>query len=467
MSNQFNIDDLFSKAASQPVVASFGETKELFLTSAAVGATSALSKSTRVSTLKKGLIMLAIVSTIITAILWSGTASKQEPKTNDEAPIENPIETVTTTQDSIPDAKKEKKIKVKVPKMHSTRLMTSVNDFVEETDSLVTNQVFFADNTPKEKPPTSSEYKGEAPELKRPYQFPELTKDEIEANHKRKKKMVKALSKMDKKEYAYVPSGSFDYHGKPVSVQAFHMQTSEVSNIQYKTFLFDLLIQGRKDDFLKAKPDQAKWVETVSDSATSNMMQNMYFSHPAYDDYPVVNVSREGAELYCVWLTEEANKYNKQKGDPLMNNVRIPVRTEWEMAASGSGKMKPFPWGGPLAQNAKGCFLANYDPSQEGLLRDSSECEGCDTINLMQSDGAMFTAKTKTYNPNTYGLYNMSGNVAEMVYGKAMRKDPGSAGGSWMSDFESIKISGKDEYSGVTTANPSIGFRVVITNLGR
>jgi formylglycine-generating enzyme required for sulfatase activity len=142
------------------------------------------------------------------------------------------------------------------------------------------------------------------------------------------------------------------------------------------------------------------------------------------------------------------------------------------LAASGSGKHAPFPWGGPFAQNDKGCFLANYDPSLEGELMDTTNCEGCDTINLDYSDGAALTAKTKSYNPNEYGLYNMSGNAAEMVYGnyqisdgKLVKKDPGTSGGGWMSNFDSLKISGKDEHDGLTTAHPNVGFRVVSTYL--
>jgi formylglycine-generating enzyme required for sulfatase activity len=304
----------------------------------------------------------------------------------------------------------------------------------------------------------------------RAYQLPVLSEEQKSANRKRKKKMVKAVNKFDKKEYAYVPSGSFDYHGTVISVQAFHMQTAEVSNIEYKTFLFDLLIQGRKDDFMKAKPDQTMWTKMFGEEMKP--MQSLYFSSEAYDDYPVVNVSREGAEMYCIWLTLEANKVNKEKNDPLINDLRIPVRSEWELAASESGKQAPFPWGGPLTQNEDGCFLANYDPSLEGKLMDTTNCEGCDAICVNSSDGAAMTAKTKTYLANEYGFYNMSGNAAEMVYGsyeisdgKLVKKDPGTAGGGWMSTFDSLKISGKDEHDGLTTAHPNVGFRVVTTYL--
>ena len=95
--------------------------------------------------------------------------------------------------------------------------------------------------------------------LNDPYIFPKLTEIEIKATQKQKKVMLKALEKMDKKSYAFITSGSIDYNGKKVSIQSFIMQKTEVSNLEYRTFLFDLLIQDRKEEFLRAKPDQQQW----------------------------------------------------------------------------------------------------------------------------------------------------------------------------------------------------------------
>ena len=123
------------------------------------------------------------------------------------------------------------------------------------------------------------------------YIFPKLTNEEIAANHKQKKQMLKALEKLDRKVYSFLVSGSFDFNGKMTSVQAFIIQKTEVSNLEYRTFLFDLLIQGRKDEFLKAKPDQAMWTKLLGEF--NKPMEELYFSHAAYNDYPVVNGSRE------------------------------------------------------------------------------------------------------------------------------------------------------------------------------
>jgi formylglycine-generating enzyme required for sulfatase activity len=272
-----------------------------------------------------------------------------------------------------------------------------------------------------------------------------------------KKKMLKALAKHDKSNYTYIPSGSSSYKGKIFSVQAFYMQVNEVTNAQYRTFLNDLLIQNRKEEYKKAYPQEFQWSEKIEGDQST--MQKLYFTHPAYDDYPVVNITREGAEMYCMWLTLETRKSKYISNASALNDVRLPQRLEWVYAASGGKATNTYPWGGPSTQNAEKCYLANYNP---------------DTTN-MQADGAFYTAQTETYNPNDFGLYNMSGNVAEMVYGSteittksdliSFKNDPGTAGGGWIDSAETLKIEGNDPYSGITEGHPNIGFRVVLTYL--
>jgi formylglycine-generating enzyme required for sulfatase activity len=180
-------------------------------------------------------------------------------------------------------------------------------------------------------------------------------------------------------------------------------------------------------------------------------LEQHYFSHPAYDHFPVVNVSREGAEMYCVWFTKELNNILKDKEKTLVNDVRIPCREEWVMAASIEGKNDPYPWGDAATKNSEGLRLANY------LM----------TIEEFQENAAAefqdVTAPVKSNTINDFGLYNMSGNAAEMVYDDIKLKTAGTAGGGWMSKADEIKIKAPDKYSGITNPHPCIGFRVVMT----
>jgi formylglycine-generating enzyme required for sulfatase activity len=317
-----------------------------------------------------------------------------------------------------------------------------------------------------------------SPPLRKPVQnldqnqFPKLTEKEIAANHKQKRKMVKSLSKRNRKEYVYIPSGTFSYKGESISVQAFHMRSEEVTNLEYRTFLFDLLIQGRKNDFLAAAPDQTLWTKALDDSLTN--YQNEYFSDSKYNDFPVVNISKKGAEMYCKWITIQINKTRKSA---FMNDVRIPELIEWAYAASSLGKQSTYPWEGDQLNTGES-FNANfkldeYDGDLDSIkqitktsLKGRTSFEY--TIGLMIAFG-------KAFKPTEFGLYNMCGNVAEMVSTKAMPESVQfeqptenqlvTCGGSWMSDGEDLKIFNEsitDDING----HPSIGFRVVITYMG-
>jgi hypothetical protein len=169
-----------------------------------------------------------------------------------------------------------------------------------------------------------------------------LSEEEIVTNEKQKRTMLKALEKTDKNSYAFIPSGVLKNGDSSKSINAFYMQRKEVTNLEYRTFLFDLLIQDRKDDFLKAKPDQAKWTQLPGESYNQPMEQQ-YFSHPAYNDYPVVNVSKEGAELYCQWLFTEANEFLREKKKPEIQKIRLPLRSRMDLCCIGRWKNNEVP----------------------------------------------------------------------------------------------------------------------------
>jgi sulfatase modifying factor 1 len=221
-----------------------------------------------------------------------------------------------------------------------------------------------------------------------------------------------------------------------------------------------------EEDDLEIYPDTTVWIKDFNYSY-NEPMHNDYFSHPAYQDYPVVGVSWEQAVAFCVWRTSYKNSYQKASNKPLVNYFRLPTEAEWEYAARGGIPSGIYPWGSPYLLNDRGCFLANFKP----LRGDYS------------SDQAMYTVEARSYLANDYNLYNMAGNVAEWT---GSSYDPGAyeyvsslnpnlslsnekrkvvRGGSWKDVAYFLRVSSRD-YEYKDTARSYIGFRTVQDYLG-
>jgi formylglycine-generating enzyme required for sulfatase activity len=320
---------------------------------------------------------------------------------------------------------------------------------------------------------------------------PVLSAHEMAVTKKFKERMVKQLIKKDKNTWSYIPMSTGVFYGETVSMNAFYISTSEVTNNQYRTFLNDLIIQGKIEEYMKAVPDTSRWISDgralfykLQPDSTKwpgtagerfEPMRKNYFWHPAYDSYPVVNVSREAAKMYCDWLTNAVNEKIK-KDNPeskweslLMNDLRIPHDTEWMMAAKGGNQDAEYPWSKKFTsskspQNAHGCYLANFCIRN---YKSEKDCPNKNFPDAYTSAGSVsldytYVAPVMSYNPNDYNLYCVSGNVAEMVHVSKTGK-PGTKGGSWGSDAEHIKIEAEDEYSNITAGSMFIGFRPVFT----
>ncbi len=82
-----------------------------------------------------------------------------------------------------------------------------------------------------------------------------------------------------------------------------------------------------------------------------------YHKHPAYHSYPTVNVSRDGAVLFCEWLT---SIYDSLSNGELKLKFRIPTRAEWIRAARGDHHEYTYSWKGPFLRNSKGTVIANF-----------------------------------------------------------------------------------------------------------
>lgn len=159
-------------------------------------------------------------------------------------------------------------------------------------------------------------------------------------------------------------------------------------------------IKSRKEYIIKQDipvyPDSLCWVRDYS-YAYNEPMAKEYFSHPAFGNYPVVGVSWKQATAFTEWRTIYLNGYLMGKKRSSESSFRLPTEAQWEWAARGGRSEAKYPWGGPYIRNEKGCLLANFKPGRGNYAE----------------DGGLYTVRADSYWPNDFGLYNMSGNVAE------------------------------------------------------
>lgn len=253
--------------------------------------------------------------------------------------------------------------------------------------------------------------------------------------------------------YTFIPSGNVEIENAENSINSFIMSKGEVTNFQWMEFLSDLKAQGETEKLKICQVDSANWNTKMS---FNNKYADFYHVHPAYRNYPVVNISKEAAELYCEWLSDHF--LPNREGDKKLK-FRLPTHEEWIYAAKGGLKLGEYGWGGPFLTNEKGSQLANYVRfGAENISRDST---GKLIVipfysgTMTAKDYADVTAPSQSYWPNGFGVYNMNGNVAEMVANKDI-----VAGGSWKDPGYDIRNESFKPYTGSAT---NVGFRVVAT----
>jgi formylglycine-generating enzyme required for sulfatase activity len=238
------------------------------------------------------------------------------------------------------------------------------------------------------------------------------------------------------------------------TISSFYISKCEISNLQYRQFYNEVSRGLTNEEKQIIACDTSGWQREIT---YGEPMVKHYFSHPAYNNYPAVNIPYEGALKYCQWLQQKLQTENP--GFDI--EVKLPEKNQWIYAAQGGRSNAMYPWGNYYLRNKKGEFLCNFKKlGDQSIVRDRNTgkpvvIEMNNGLGGGLNENAFYTAGIKSYYPNDYGLYNVCGNVAEMINEKGI-----AMGGSWNDYGGDVHIKAEIKFDGPA---PTIGFRPVIS----
>lgn len=227
--------------------------------------------------------------------------------------------------------------------------------------------------------------------------------------------------------------------GRMVKVNdTFYIARTELTNEEYSRFL------AAHPEQSGLQPDSTKW--------KGFRLVNEYSS---FKNYPVVAITYEAATEYCKWLTEmymahPGRKFKKVK-------FALPSRQDWLTSAHVDKPDYMYPWGKWGTKARTGEYLAMYRViGDEQITFDSSTQKFVVVVSKEELDkrGTMPAPVRSYWHKSSLGLYNVSGNIAEMVAEKGI-----AVGGSYNDAGYDVRIAATRHYDQPTA---DIGFRIAM-----
>ena len=194
----------------------------------------------------------------------------------------------------------------------------------------------------------------------------------------------------DLADFVYIPSGHFLFGDhlrvhEPhyVWLAGFFINAFEVTNAEFRQFLIDPHGYSNNDHWTDAG---RKWKAANASQSTALLKpEDDDFKRFGQPDQPVVNVNWFEANAFCHWLTR-----NVGTGKWIFS---LPTEAEWEKAARGPDNFD-YGLGTNISDNEIRLYNWKKNPGAEVTVVGFQE------------------TKSK-YLANRYGIYHMTGNVAE------------------------------------------------------
>ena len=258
-------------------------------------------------------------------------------------------------------------------------------------------------------------------------------------------------------EFAFIPSGHFLFgdHLRPsephyVWLPAYFISPFEVTNAEFKQFIDDP--SGYKSDANWSEAGR-KWRAQNRSHATAQLTSaDGDFKRFGQPGQPVVQVNWFEANAFCHWLTQKLGNGRFIYG--------LPSEAEWEKAARGPDNFD-YGLGMNISDDQVRLYNWKKNPSAEVTVVGWDETQ-------------------KHYQPNRYGVFHMTGNVAEWtqsIYRTYNRQHPyvddddrnhddmqGERvlrGGSWYTASIAVLYIPYRENFRPEVETPYLGFRVV------